>query len=238
MPLGAYFGSNRIVQGAGGLGDAPLQAFADGVVGGSSLSPDMPGPLLAYSDGSLGAAPLQAFADGVVGGSAANPDMPGSLFSYEDGVLGPHFSGMQFSDAGGGVGPGSGGGGGGGGGSESMADMPLPVLAYQDGVFGGRGCAGLGDDDPGGTPISVYQDGIFDFGDRNANFGPLQSYRDGSLGRMRHFSGMGADAAPVAPPALDLGDEETLMEVKGLIGIMSAEQTATEAGQKAYPPEF
>jgi hypothetical protein len=34
--LGAYFGSTRITQGAGGLGqDGELQAYADGVVGGN-----------------------------------------------------------------------------------------------------------------------------------------------------------------------------------------------------------
>ena len=54
MSLGAYFGSTRITQGAGGLGqDGPLMAYADGVVGGN---PDesTPGQLFAYHDGSLG----------------------------------------------------------------------------------------------------------------------------------------------------------------------------------------
>jgi hypothetical protein len=244
MSLGAYFGSTKITQGAGGLGQGPLQAYADGVVGGNAASAETPGPLQSYADGSLGSAPLQAFADGVVGGSAANPDMPGSLFAYEDGTLGPASRGAPYADApDGGVFGGGGGGGSADSGSIEMADHPAPVLSYQDGVFGGRGgtCGlgdsvgplrafqdgSLGDDDAGGTPISVFGQGIFgEHGDGMNRFGPLRSFHDGSLG---------ADAAP---PALDLGDEQTLMEVKALIGIMSAEQTATEAGQKVYPPEF
>jgi hypothetical protein len=58
--MGAYFGSTRINEGAAGLGQGPLQAFADGVVGGAASNPDMPGPLQAYHDGSLGQGPLQA----------------------------------------------------------------------------------------------------------------------------------------------------------------------------------
>jgi hypothetical protein len=223
MPLGAYFGSTKIVQGAGGLGQGPLQAYADGSVGGNAASAETPGRLFAYSDGSLGAAPLLAYADGSVGGSADNPDMPGSLFSYQDGVLGPYPSGGPYSE---GPGDSQGGSPGGNGG---VADQPRSLLAYQDGVLGGRGCAGLGNDEADGTPISVYQQGIFDAAARNANFGPLRSYQDGSLGVV-------ADAA--AGPALDLGDEKILMEVKSLIGLMSPEQTMTEAGMTAYPAEY
>lgn len=88
--LGAYFGSTRITQGAGGLGqDGPLQAFADGVVGGTAESADMPGPLFAYHDGSLGQdGPLMSYADGVVGGDTTDADSPGPLFAYKDGSLG------------------------------------------------------------------------------------------------------------------------------------------------------
>ena len=244
MSLGAYFGSTKITQGAGGLGqDGPLQAYADGIVGGNAPSAENPGPLFAYADGSLGAAPLQAFVDGVVGGSSANPDMPGSLFAYEDGSLGPLSRGAPYADApDGGVFGGGGGGGSADGGSIEMADHPAPVLAYQDGVFGGRGTCGLGavgplraysdgslgsDDDAGGTPISVFGQGIFgEHGEGMNRFGPLQSFHDGSLGAV------GATA-----PGLDLGDEQTLMELKVLLGMSSAFAMSPE-GQKTYTPEW
>jgi len=184
--LGSYFGSTKIIQGAAGLGQGPLMAYADGVVGGSANDADMPGPLRAYSDGSLGLGddssmpgPLQAYADGTVGGSAANADMPGPLFAYQDGSLG---------------------------------DGSAPT------------------DDPGGTPISVFEDGIFDTAPRNANFGPLQSFRDGSLGRLR---GLGADAL-----TLDLGDAATLAEVKSLLAMASGGYALTADAQKVYTPDF
>jgi hypothetical protein len=88
--LGAYFGSTKIIQGAAGLGQGPLTAYADGVVGGSVQNPEMPGPLTSYHDGSLGAADgmLSAFADGVVGGAPPEFQMPGKLAAYHDGSLG------------------------------------------------------------------------------------------------------------------------------------------------------
>jgi hypothetical protein len=178
MSLGSYFGSTKIIQGAAGLGqDGPLMAYADGVVGGSAESADMPGPLFAYSDGSLGndgMGPLQAYSDGVVGGSSANPDMPGPLFAYHDGSLG--------GDAG---------------------------------------------DDPGGTPISVFQDGIFERAERNANFGPLQSFHDGSLG-----------AVASTGPVLDLGDAGVLAEVKALIAYSSGGYALSSEAQKVYTPDW
>lgn len=197
--LGAYFGSTKIVQGSGGLGQGPLQAFADGVVGGNATSADMPGPLFAYQDGSLGAAPLQAYADGVVGGSAEDADMPGSLLAYEDGSLGPHFSGMQYSDSGGGVGPGSGGGSGG----EAMADMPAPVLSYQDGVFGGRGgTCGLG------GPV-----------------GPLQAFHDGSLGAISADAPAAVGGATLdLGDAATLGEVKGLILLMSGTALLTAQQ--------------
>jgi hypothetical protein len=182
--LGSYFGSTKIIQGAAGLGQGPLMAYADGVVGGGANDADMPGPLQAYSDGSLGLGddssmpgPLQAYADGTVGGSAANADMPGPLFAYQDGSLG---------------------------------DGSAPT------------------DDPGGTPISVFEDGIFDTAPRSANFGRLQSFRDGSLGAI--VSG--------GPTPLDLGDAATLAEVKSLLAMASGGYALTADAQKVYTPDF
>ena len=109
--LGAYFGSTRITQGAGSLGqDGPLQAYADGVVGGNAAE-STPGALFAYQDGSLGQdGPLQAYADGTPGGVEPNPDMPGPLQSYHDGSLG----GLGDDDA------------------------STPISVWHDGVLGNR----------------------------------------------------------------------------------------------------
>jgi len=128
--LGAYFGSTRITQGAGGLGDdAPLMAYADGVVGGNAPE-SSPGELFAYKDGSLGLGqdgPLQSYADGVVGGSSENPDMPGPLFAYHDGSLG---AGSDDDDA------------------------ATPISVWHDGVLGNRQS---GMDTFG--PLQSYHDG-------------------------------------------------------------------------------
>jgi len=180
MSLGAYFGSTKITQGAGGLGQTgPLQAYADGVIGGSAASAEMPGPLQSFHDGSLGqTGPLQAYADGIVGGSASNAEMPGPLFAYHDGSLGE----------------------------------------------------GPTSDDAGGTPISVFQDGIFERSESSPNFGPLQAFHDGSLGV---FGGLGADAL-----TLDLGDQATLTEVKTLLSMASGGYAASTDAQKVYTPDF
>lgn len=135
--LGAYFGSTRIVQGAGGLGDDYLQAYADGVVGGREPNPEMPGPLTSYHDGSLGrmshqygggdSGELAAWADGVVGGNA--PDaVPGELFAYHDGSLG---------------------------GEASPATIGDDISSYHDGVLGDRKNFVV----PGFGPLQSFHDG-------------------------------------------------------------------------------
>ena len=92
--LGAYFGSTKMIQGVGQ--DGPLQASADGVVGGGAMDAEMPGPLFAYSDGCLGddapsdsATAISVFNDGILGEHfVVSADMPGPLQSYHDGSLG------------------------------------------------------------------------------------------------------------------------------------------------------
>lgn len=146
--LGAYFGSTTITQGAGGLGqDGPLQAYADGVVGGNAESADMPGPLFSYHDGSLGLGqdgPLLAYADGVVGGDTTDADSPGLLFAYKDGSLGRALG--------------------------SDDDDATPVCAFHDGSLGERydGMNTFG-------PLLAYHDGslgatqvALDLGDQSA----------------------------------------------------------------------
>ena len=136
--LGAYFGTARIVQGAGGLGAEDfLMAYADGSVGGKEQNPEMPGPLTAYHDGSLGrishqygggdSGELQAWADGVVGGNP--PDsVPGELFAYHDGSLG--------ESAGRGIGQDE-------------------ASAWHDGVLGSRSLYNM----PGFGPLQSFHDG-------------------------------------------------------------------------------
>jgi len=138
--LGAYFGSTRIVQGAGGLGDdGQLFAYADGVVGGKENDPEMPGPLTSYHDGSLGRLPHQygggdsgallAWADGVVGGNP--PDSTeGQLFAYHDGSLGHLDQGVR------GIGQDD-------------------ASAYADGILGDHGV----DRRPAPGPLLSYHDG-------------------------------------------------------------------------------
>lgn len=137
--MGAYFGSTRIVQGAGGLGDDFLRAYADGSVGGRVMSPDMPGPLQSFQDGSLGAASygggdsgeLAAWADGVVGGNPADGSAPGLLASYHDGSLG-------WADQA----------------SHGIGQDENDTSAYHDGVLGPRR-----DGMPGFGPLRAFQDG-------------------------------------------------------------------------------
>jgi hypothetical protein len=152
MSLGAYFGSTKITQGAGGLGqDGMLQAYSDGVVGGSAASADMPGPLFAFNDGALGQDnSLFAYADGVVGGSAVSSEMPGPLFAYADGSLGD---------------------------DGAAADGPTPISVYRDGILGAHGVFGPGQ--PGqlqsfhdgslgaaeSTPGAVGATAVLDLGD-------------------------------------------------------------------------
>ncbi len=133
--MGAYFGSTKIIQGAAGLGDGPLQAFADGVVGGSAENPDMPGPLFAYHDGSLGDADgqLLAFADGVVGGAPPAYQMPGELLAYKDGSLGWYDQAAQGIGA-----------------TDEEVD---PTSSWHDGILGSRTV-----NIPGGT-LMAYHDG-------------------------------------------------------------------------------
>jgi hypothetical protein len=217
MPLGAYFGSTKITQGAGGLGQGPLQAYADGVVGGSAASAEMPGPLFAYSDGSLGLGqgPLQAYSDGVFGGSPDESAMPGPLFAYSDGSLGlgDASAGSLFAYADGVV-----------GGSPADASMPGPLRSYNDGSLGDT-------DEAGGTPISVYNQGILGPHYEGMNtFGPLRAFNDGSLGA-------GAPAA-VTGMTLDLGDAATLAEVKSLMALSSGDYALSQTAQATYTPDF
>ncbi len=140
--LGAYFGSTRIVQGAGGLGDdGVLTAYADGVVGGKEPNPEMPGPLTAYHDGSLGrmarqygggdAGPLMAWADGIVGGNPPDGSNPGKLASYHDGSLG------WYDQAAAGIGDAEPGAFDDGiFGVSERPRAPGPLMAYHDGSLG------------------------------------------------------------------------------------------------------
>jgi hypothetical protein len=87
--IGAYFGNTAIEQGAAGLGDATLAAYADGILGASDDS--TPGGLTAFNDGSLGDAggddgTLSAYADGILGAPGGPAD--GSLTAFNDGSLG------------------------------------------------------------------------------------------------------------------------------------------------------
>ena len=241
--LGAYFGSTKIVQGAAGLGqDDPLTAYSDGVVGGGQYGETYPGLLFSYKDGSLGAAPLQAYADGSVGGRVN--DVEGALFAYDDGIFGSQPAVEYDGSTGGsssGSGPtlpgGSAGGGGGGGGGNNMADMPAPVFAYQDGVFGGRGATcGLGEEShpntyDSDTPVMSYHEGILGpHYEGMSTFGPLTAFHDGSLG---------ADApTSVAAPILDLGDTAALTEVKMLLAYSSGGFALSTEGQKTYTQDF
>lgn len=240
--MGAYFGSTKIIQGAGGLGqDGELASYADGVfTRGDRSDAETAGALMSFHDGSLGDAPLQAYSDGVVGGSADDPDMPGPLFSYHDGVLGSR-SAVDYSDSGGGAGGGGGSDGGAGAGYEPMADHPEPIQSYQDGVFGGRGgTCGLGDSEShpntyeGDTPITAANDGIFGrpFGLDDQRYGGLQSFHDGSLGAIE------AAPAPIAGAALDLGDPAALAEVKALIAYSSGGYALSTEAQKTYTPDW
>jgi len=210
--LGAYFGSTRITQGAGGLGDdAPLQAYADGVVGGNAAE-STPGQLFAYHDGSLGGlgqdGPLQAYADGTVGGAAENPDMPGPLFAYHDGSLG-----MGADDD----------------------DAATPISVWHDGVLGNRrdGMDSFG-------PLQSFQDGSLGeyFSGVGSDLHPPRM-RDPINRRRRQFNmnvmrGFG-DTTPVT---LDLGDQMALQEVKSMMALLAPEQTLTADGQKVYTPDW
>jgi hypothetical protein len=137
--LGAYFGTARIVQGAGGLGaEEFLQAYADGSVGGREQNPEMPGPLTAYHDGSLGrmshqygggdSGELAAWADGVVGGNPPDGSGSGQLFAYHDGSLGAEASPATIGD---------------------------DISSYHDGVLGDRRNQVV----PGFGPLQSFQDG-------------------------------------------------------------------------------
>lgn len=92
----------------GSLGDdastpEPIQAFADGVIGGSPMDPEMPGALLAYRDGSLGEdvstdpmeADLASFHDGILGGPTDPRPYPGELLAYHDGSLGSYLGAID-----------------------------------------------------------------------------------------------------------------------------------------------
>lgn len=228
--LGAYFGSTKITQGAGGLGqDGELASYADGVFArGDRGDAETPGDLFSFHDGSLGMAPLQSYADGSVGGG--HGDQPGTLSSYEDGIFasGPTVDYETSGGNGGGQGPTMPGGGGDSGGGSDTADHPAPIQAYADGVFGGRGVCGLGDDADGPTPVDAFDDGVLGRpGDRM--YGGLQAFHDGSLGADTPTSAVGG-------VTLDLGDATTLAEVKSLIGMAGG--AGSVDGQKIYTPDF
>jgi len=263
-PLGAYFGSTRIVQGAAGLGDdseAPLMAFQDGLFSGHFPGPGIvpggayPGLLSSYQDGSLGDAPLQAFADGVVGGQPDDPT-EGALVSFEDGIFERRHQLAYFSDPNVGGGPGTAPAGSGDGGAETPSDMDShgglldasgggsamgPINSYQDGIFGGgRGAVcGLGDvkDEPQSddeAPVMAYNEGVFGSRGERIMAGQLMSYHDGSLGALAVES----SPSDVTAHSLDLGEPQTLSEVKALIAYSSGGYALSSEAQKTYTPEW
>ena len=168
---------------------------------------------------------LQAYADGVVGGKENDPEMPGPLQSYHDGSLGRMVHQYGGGDSG-------------------------DLLAYADGVVGGnppdstegklfayhdgslgfldQGARGVGQDD-----ASAWHDGIL--GGRTIDMkppGPLQAYKDGSLGAYRRAIGAAAQNV------LDLGDANVMKELKTALALIAPGQTASVEGQKVYTSDW